>query len=86
MSPLASGEADETVGVFYVVQLVPELDANRVQLGLADDADAILGVPITSRTEDIEIGEPVRLFPLAPGDSWDVTPDGRRFLLRRASR
>lgn len=32
------GEFDETVGVFYVVQLVPELDPNRVKLGFADDA------------------------------------------------
>jgi hypothetical protein len=45
---LASGEADETVGVFYVVQLVPELDPNRVKLGFADDADARLAQHRTS--------------------------------------
>ncbi len=39
---LQTGEADETVGVFYVVQLVPELDPNRVKLGFADDADTRL--------------------------------------------
>lgn len=36
---LEIGEADETVGVFYVVQVVPELDPNRVKLGFADDAN-----------------------------------------------
>jgi hypothetical protein len=35
---LPTGEADGTVGLFYVVQLVPELDPNRVKLGFADDA------------------------------------------------
>lgn len=35
---LPDGEVDETVGIFYVVQLVPELDPNRVKLGFADDA------------------------------------------------
>ncbi len=39
---LPKGEADESVGVFYVIQLVPELDANRVKLGFADNADARL--------------------------------------------
>jgi hypothetical protein len=32
-------ETGEAVGVFYVAQLVPELDPNRVKLGFADDAD-----------------------------------------------
>jgi hypothetical protein len=35
---LPAGEADETVGVFYVVQVVPELDPNRIKLGFAEDA------------------------------------------------
>ena len=29
---------EAAVGVFYVVQLIPELDPNRVKLGFADDA------------------------------------------------
>ena len=29
---------EAAIGVFYVVQLVPELDPNRVKLGFADDA------------------------------------------------
>ena len=37
-----TGEVDEGVGAFYVVQLVPELDLNRVKLGFADDAGARL--------------------------------------------
>jgi hypothetical protein len=37
-----SAEDDAIVGVFYVVQLVPELDPNRVKLGFADDAAARL--------------------------------------------
>lgn len=35
-------EVDLTVGVFYVVQLVPELDPNRIKLGFAEDVDARL--------------------------------------------
>ena len=39
---LSSGEPDEVLGAFYVVQLVPELDPNRVKLGFADDPVARL--------------------------------------------
>ncbi|HET6882900.1 MAG TPA: type II toxin-antitoxin system VapC family toxin [Pirellulales bacterium] len=35
-------QVEAVVGVFYVVQLVPELDPNRVKLGFADDAAARL--------------------------------------------
>ena len=35
-------EVDLTVGVFYVIQLIPELDANRIKLGFAEDASARL--------------------------------------------
>jgi hypothetical protein len=34
---LVSGAADQAIGTFYVVQLVPELDPNRVKLGFAED-------------------------------------------------
>jgi hypothetical protein len=65
---LGSGAADDAIGVFYVVQLVPELDPNRVKLGFADDAAARLSQHRTAAPT----AKLLKTWPCKRGWEWTV--------------
>jgi hypothetical protein len=62
------GETDETVGVFYVVRLVPELDPNRVKLGFAVDANGRLAQHRTAAPT----AELLKIWPCKRGWEWTI--------------
>lgn len=62
-----SGEQDRAIGTFYVVQLVPELDPNRIKLGFAED----IGVRMAQHRTAAPTARVVRTWPCKR--SWEFT-------------